>query len=115
MLTVTKGLVSQGRPLDPRAEDLVLPREILSASEEVYRVLDGSLVGIAEAGDLLIVERRTHAATGELVLVEKGGKHFVGRWWQKHGRRDVLDPDGKVLVRKPRIVGAVNLIIRGIA
>ncbi len=108
------GDVAQGAPLRPSEETVILPAAILEAYEQVYRVADSSLavLDIFE-GDLLIVMPEKKAATGELVLVRLDAQFFIGRWWAKHGRRDVLDVDGPtVLVRGATIIGSINLIVR---
>jgi SOS-response transcriptional repressor LexA len=108
------GEVAQGAPLRSSAETVILPAAILEGHEQVYRIADSSLavLDIFE-GDLLIVVPKKKAETGELVLVRLDAQFFIGRWWAKHGRRDVLDVDGQtVLVRGATIIGSINLIVR---
>jgi SOS-response transcriptional repressor LexA len=108
------GEVAQGAPLRSSKETVMLPAAILEAQEEVYRVADSSLAASdLFAGDLLIVVPRRKAETGELVLARLDAQLFVGRWWAKHGRRDLLDADGQtVIVRGATVIGSINLIVR---
>ena len=64
-----------------------------------------------ECGDLLIVEPRKKAATGELVLARGGENAFIGRWWAKHGLRE-LQETGQNIEGELRIAGAVTVIVR---
>ena len=108
------GDVAQGAPLRSSKETVMLPAAILEAYEQVYRVADSSLAGSdLFGGDLLIVAPRKKAETGELVLVRLDAQLFIGRWWAKHGRRDLLDADGQtVIVRGATVIGSINLIVR---
>ena len=109
------GVLRQGQPLSPSEEDVHLPSECVSEDELVYRVADWSLSSFGiEPDDLLIAEFRSRAQTGELVLVRLDGQCFIGRWWAKHGKRDVTGPDGQtVIARGAEILAVINLIIRG--
>jgi SOS-response transcriptional repressor LexA len=108
------GDVAQGAPLRSSKETVMLPAAILEAHEEVYRVADSSLAGSdLFASDLLIVAPRKKAETGELVLARLNGQLFVGRWWAKHGQRDIVGADGQtVIVRGATVIGSINLIVR---
>lgn len=108
--------VRQGMPLQPSSVRVDIPESLIEKGEEVYRVADNSLDGFGtNAGDLLVVEPKSSANTAELVLVRKGGNVYVGRWWAKHGRRDVLDErNAEVIVTRPTILGSINLIVRGL-
>lgn len=118
----TAGEIRQGEPVDEsKKETISLPASLIENGEIVFRARGDSLRshGI-ENGDLLIVELRPRgrASTGELVIVRIGKLLFVGRWWQKHGRKSLLsDGLSEVTVgRSPRalkVVAAVNQIIRG--
>ena len=108
------GEVSQGAPLRSSEETVMLPAAIFEEYEQIYRVADASLAGsdIFE-GDLLVVEPRRKAQTGELVLARLDAQLFIGRWWAKHGRRDIVGDDGHtVLVRGATIIGSINLVVR---
>lgn len=101
-------------PLRASQETAILPSALIEACELVYRTADASLApfDISE-GDLLIVEPKKHAETGELVLAHIDARFYVGRWWAKHGRRDVVGADGhSIIVREPTLVGSINLIVR---
>jgi SOS-response transcriptional repressor LexA len=80
----------------------------------VFRLGSDLLDAGLAAGDLLIVEPRSHAATGEFVIATIGGRAFIGRWWTKHGARSLLDGTFHVIAQDPalRMLGAVTLIIR---
>ncbi len=108
--------VRQGQEFQPTAARVTLPKELLARGEEVYCVVDASFAELgAKAGDLLIVEPKKTANTGELVLAREGDVLWVGRWWGKHGRRDVVGPDGQtILSSRATVFGSVNLIVRGI-
>jgi len=113
--TVTvAGEVAQGAPLRSSKERVILPAAILEAQEEVYRVADSSLAGSdLFAGDLLIVAPKRKAETGELVLARLDAQLFVGRWWAKHGRRDIVGDDGQtVIVHGATVIGSINLVVR---
>lgn len=108
------GDVAQGAPLRSSKETVMLPAAILEANEEIYRVADSSLAGSdLFAGDLLIVAPKKKAETGELVLARLDAQLFVGRWWAKHGRRDIVGDDGQtVIVRGATVIGSINLVVR---
>src|SRR5436190_380344 len=108
------GDVAQGAPLQSSKETVMLPAAILEAHEEVYRVADSSLAGSdLFAGDLLIVAPKKKAETGELVLARLDAQLFVGRWWAKHGRRDLLGADGQTVIAcGATIIGSINLVVR---
>lgn len=108
------GTLAQGAPITPANDAVSIPRDVIALGETVYRVASSlEDLGIRE-GDLLILEERTHAATGELVLATSDERAFVGRWWTKHGRRALLDHEFHTLIegRDVRILGAVTLVLR---
>jgi SOS-response transcriptional repressor LexA len=101
--------IAQGAPIRENAGEACLPSHLLEVDELVFRYR-GSLPSLGiESGDLLIVEPRKRAATGELVLARCGGNAFIGRWWAKHGLRELREPETKGDLR---IEGVVNLIVR---
>ena len=108
------GDVAQAAPLRASKETVMLPAATLEAHEGVYRVADASLAGSdLFRGDLLIVAPKKKAETGELVLARLDGQLFIGRWWAKHGRRDLLDADGQtVIVCGATVIGSINLVVR---
>ena len=108
------GHVHQGERLYPSTERVIVPASLIEKYEHVYCVADASLSewDVTES-DLLIVEPKTHAETGELVIAQFDDRVFVGRWWAKHGRRDLLGADGQtVIVRGATVIGSINLIMR---
>jgi transcriptional regulator with XRE-family HTH domain len=118
----TAGELHQGQPIDEaRKETISLPATLIENGEIVFRVRGDNLRshGI-ENGDIVIVELRPRgrASTGELVLARIGKLVFLGRWWQKHGRKSLMsDGLSEVTVGRSRramkVVAAVNQIIRG--
>jgi hypothetical protein len=109
------GVFRQGQELIPTEEQVYLPAEVVEDDELVYRVADHSLSGFdIEPDDLLVAEFRSKAQTGELVFVRVGEECFIGRWWAKHGKRDVTGPDGQtVIAGGAGVLAVINLIIRG--
>ena len=115
------GEIRHGRPIDETLTDTVLlPTWLIDEGEIVFRARGTELEdqGIAD-GDLLIVELRPRgkAATGELVIGRIGDAVFVGRWWQKHGRKALLANGlGEATVgrsaRSLKVIAAVNQIVR---
>jgi hypothetical protein len=49
--------------------------------------------------------------TGELVLGVLGGRVYVGRWWRKHGLKQLRVEGGETL-EGVVIAGAINQIVR---
>lgn len=117
----TRGELRQGQPIDESKTDLVrLPPNLLDEGEVVFRARGSELRdhGI-EDGDLLIVELRPRgrASSGELVIGQIGQNVYVGRWWQKHGRKSLFaDGLSEVMVgrsaRSLKVVAAINQILR---
>jgi transcriptional regulator with XRE-family HTH domain len=117
----TSGVVRQGEPVDEKKIDtILLPAPIIDKGEIVLRAAGDKLreQGI-EDGDLLVVQLRKNgrAATGELAIGKIGTTVFIGRWWQKHGRKALLsDTMSEVTVGKStktlKIVGVINAIVR---
>ncbi|HVR39823.1 MAG TPA: helix-turn-helix domain-containing protein [Thermoanaerobaculia bacterium] len=118
----TAGELRQGEAIDDSTKETIsLPATLIENGEIVFRARGESLRSHnIEDGDILIVELRPRgrAATGELVIAKIGKLVFVGRWWQKHGRKALMsDGLSEVTVgrsvRAMKIVAAVNQIIRG--
>jgi SOS-response transcriptional repressor LexA len=113
--TVTvAGEIGQGIALLRSVETITLPAATVEAYEHVYRVADASLADFdVSEGDLLIVESKRKAHTGEFVIAVLAEQMFVGHWWAKHGRRDVMAADAQqVIVRGAIVLGSINLIVR---
>lgn len=108
------GMLTQGIPITTCDGHVTIPADRIEAGEVVYRI-GGELpeVGLA-ADDLLIVQPRQRAATGEFVIATRGDHVFVGRWWAKHGTRKLLDDEFRTIADAPELVvlGAVTLIVR---
>jgi SOS-response transcriptional repressor LexA len=110
------GEIGQGVALLASVERITLPAATIAEYERVYRAADASLseLDVLE-GDLLVVEPKTKADTGEFVIAILDEQMFVGHWWAKHGRCDVLGADGlQVIVHGATVIGAINLIVRSV-
>jgi SOS-response transcriptional repressor LexA len=113
--TVTvAGEIAQGVALLPSVETITLPAATVEEHERVYRAADASLAEFdVREGDLLIVEPKRKASSGELVIAILAEQLFVGRWWAKRGRRDVVGADSQqVIVRGATVLGSINVIVR---
>jgi transcriptional regulator with XRE-family HTH domain len=112
------GEVRHGAGIDETKKDRVqLPHSLVGDGEIVLRARgEGMRDHGIEDGDLLIVEPRPRgrAASGELVIGRVGQTVFVGRWWQKHGRRSLMSHGlAEVTVsRDLRVVAAINQVVR---
>jgi transcriptional regulator with XRE-family HTH domain len=117
----TAGEIRHGEPVDEsKKETVAIPKSLVEAGEIVFRARGDNLrdQGI-EDGDLLIVELRPRgrAASGELVIGKIGRQVFIGRWWQKHGKKALMSNGlSEVTVgrstRSLKIVAAINQIVR---
>lgn len=117
----TAGELRQGKPIDESKKETVhVPRSLMDEREIVFRARGEGLgdQGI-EDGDLLVVQlrQRGRAATGELVIGKIGDNCYVGRWWEKHGRKALMS-DGLAEVtvgsakRVLKVVAVINAILR---
>ena len=107
-------------PTELKGETAAIPASLIDKGEIVFRARGEKLrhEGI-EDGDLLVVELRPkgRAASGELVIGKVGDDVFVGRWWQKNGRKALMS-DGPSVVTTGgakgalKVVAAINAIIR---
>jgi transcriptional regulator with XRE-family HTH domain len=117
----TAGELSQGAPIQEKQTEMVIvPASLIEKGEIVFRARGEKLRdhGI-EDGDLLVVQLRQNgrAATGELVIGKIGNNVFIGRWWQKHGRKALMtDAMIEVPVGKSKaamkIVAVINAVVR---
>lgn len=108
------GIIAPGAPIAAADDPIDIPPDRIAPGEQVLRLAqDLPEIGLA-AGDLLIAEPRSHAATGELVIVTLHERAYIGRWWAKHGRRALLDNEFRSIVEAPEllVLGAVTLIAR---
>lgn len=117
----TAGEIRQGQPVDEtKIESMIVPASLIEKGEILFRARGPELreLGI-EDGDLLVVQLRAkgRAASGELALGRIGKDVYVGRWWQKHGRKSLVS-DGLAEVaigkskRTVKVVAVVNQVIR---
>lgn len=116
---VLAGGISQGAEIDVSfaGQHVAIPADKIDEGDVVFRAAGWNLRGFGiERDDILVVETRPEgqAATGELVLVMIESKAFVGRWWTKHGRRDLLDDVLSLIADDERlqVIGAITVIIR---
>ena len=101
------GEIMQGEPLFLSGEHVALPPELIEEELElVYKLR--TPVAELPAGTFLIVELRSSAYTGELVVAALGPRIYVGRYWGKYGLRELRSHDGKTIIENPSIVGSVN-------
>ena len=117
----TAGELRQGQPIDEsKKETVYVPKSLVEEGEIVFRARGKELIdqGIAD-GDLLVVQlrQRGRAATGELVIGKIGDNCYVGRWWEKHGRKALMsDGLAEVTVGKSKrvlkVVAVINAILR---
>ena len=116
---VLAGGISQGAAIDASfaGEQVAIPADTIDDGDVVFRASAANLRGYGiERDDILVVETRPdgHAATAELVLVTIDAKAFIGRWWTKHGRRELLDNALQLITDDPRLqlIGAVTVVMR---
>ena len=101
---------------------MIVPASLVEKGEVLFRArgTDVRELGI-EDGDLLVVQLRAkgRAATGELAIGRIGRDVYIGRWWQKNGRKSLVS-DGLAEVatgtskRTVKVVAVINQIIRPI-
>ena len=117
----TSGEIRQGKAIDEtKIETVTLPSPLIEKGEIVLRVRGEQLreQGMLE-GDLLVVQLRQkgRAASGELAIGKIGNDCFVGRWWEKHGRKSLVsDGMSEVTVgrskRTLKVVAVINAVVR---
>jgi SOS-response transcriptional repressor LexA len=115
------GEIRHGQAIDDtKKEKVAVPQSLIDEGEIVFRARGDSMYdhGIAD-GDLLVVELRPRgrAANGELVIGRIGNHVYIGRWWNKHGRKALMSNGlAEVTVgrsaRSLKVVAAINQIIR---
>ena len=115
------GEVRQGEPeVELSDETVLLPASLIEHGEIVLRARGDKLGDHnIEDGDLLVIELRQkgRAANGELVIGKVGNIVWIGRWWQKHGRKALMANGlSEVMVgaakRSLKVMAAINQIIR---
>lgn len=117
----TSGELRQGKPIDEsKIETVTLPSPLIEKGEIVLRARGDELRehGILD-GDLVVVQLRQkgRAATGELAIGKIGNDCYVGRWWEKHGRKALMsDGLAEVTVGKSKrtlkVVAVINAVVR---
>jgi len=105
-----KGIISPHEPVHPTDDMVTLPPDLLAPGDVIYRARED--FDDVKIGDYLICEPRHDASTGELVIVQSGSLIYLGRWWGKHGLREVRGMDQRTLVSNPVILAVVQLIVR---
>jgi hypothetical protein len=112
------GSLSQGEAIDTTSagEFVPIPEDAASEGDLLFRASSYISDFSIDAGDYLIVDPRRDgdARTGELVLATLGGVAFVGRWWEKNGRRAIVRDQLSPVVEEPGITifGAITVIVR---
>lgn len=118
------GEIKHGEPVDESAavteQTALVPLSLIEKGEIVFRFKGNHLEEHGfEDGDLLVVELRPRgkASTGEMVIGKIGDNLYVGRWWQKHGRRAVMGNNAEELAsgtadKNIKVVAVINQIIR---
>lgn len=112
------GVVRQYGPLRPPLPDetVELPEEQIDLDEVVYRCASPVRGFGIQRGDYLIVKPRTDRdpTSCELVLGAVDERVFIGRWWEKRGRRGLLDQQCSALVEDAalRVLGSITLVVR---
>lgn len=102
------GELEHGRPLRLSVAVVRIPPEVIDEHEIVYRVRRAPDM---EKGDLLIVEPRNTAFTGEFVVAFQGSNFFIGHWWAKNGLQELRVEPGET-IEDVLIAGAVTAIVR---
>ena len=96
---------------------VLVPAPLIEKGEIVFRARGENFEDIGiENGDLLVVQLRQkgRAATGELAVGKVGNNVFIGRWWQKHGRKALMsDALVEITTAKTlKVVAVINAVIR---
>jgi SOS-response transcriptional repressor LexA len=115
------GDIRNGEPVDESTagETVLLPASLVDGDELLLRVRGDALHTLdIQDGDVLVLELRPkgRAANGELVIARIGDIAYIGRWWQKHGRRAVVThpmTEG-TSDKNLKVMAAVSLVIRAI-
>ncbi len=102
------GELEHGRPLRLSTAVTRMPPEYIDDHEIVYRVRSAPDM---ERGDLLIIEPRNTAFTGELVVAFLGSDLYLGHWWAKNGLQELRVETGET-IEDVLIAGAVTAIVR---
>lgn len=103
------GLIHVFRPLIETSGVVEIPRRLMEKHERLYKM--AADFADFRAGWLLIVEPRQQAATGEMVLASFKGDIYIGRWWGKHGKRELIVEDSLKNMSGVEILGAINQIV----
>ncbi|SRR5258708_3063253 len=116
------GEIRQGEAVVELSGDIApLPPSVVEKGEVVFRARGDKMreQGI-EDGDLLVVELRQtgRASSGELVIGKVGELLYVGRWWQKHGKKALMTDGPSELTtggtskQTLKVLAAINAIVR---
>jgi hypothetical protein len=106
-----RGLVTVFGSIEETKEKASIPKKLIEKHESVYRVEND--FAYFTAGDLLVVEHRQDIATGETVLATENGIAYIGTWWAKHGKREVVVDFSLQPIKNPKVVGVITIIARG--
>lgn len=114
-----RGYVAAGRPIDEETHDevVLLPRAFVGENEYILRARGESMIewGIQD-GDYVIVERRSIAATGELVIAWYNEGITVKQWFYKRGRRMLVagNPESESYELKESDVVEIKGVVTGV-
>jgi len=110
------GFVAKGKPIEPSGNrrTVGVPEDYLRGTENfVLKVKDDSMQGdLFRRGDCLIVERRSIARNGEMVVAITGeDRVIVGRYREEKGRVFLIPG---AVDSKPDLLCSGNIRVRGI-
>lgn len=109
-LVAVAGEIEPGAPLHLTEETIHVPVNVIEEDTELVYKLRSDL-GELRAGTYLITQLRSRVHTGELVVVRKGEDIYLGRWWGKHGLREVRDNANATIVTDPEVIGSINHVL----
>lgn len=75
-------------PIAHSEDSVQIPRQSIEPHELVYRM--GATFAQYIQGDLLIVDPRQEPVTGQTVLATFQGGAYIGTWWAKHRKRELV-------------------------
>lgn len=105
-----EAIIAPCEPLHPTEDVVSLPPDLVAPGDVIYRARED--FEDVKTGDYLVCEPRHEASTGEFVIAQSGPLVYLGRWWGKHGLREVRGFDQRTLVSNPEILAVVQLIVR---
>lgn len=104
------GLITFAEPIVPTSERVQLPTRWVESHELVYRM--GRTFEHFLAGDLLVVDPKQEPQTGQSVLATFENEAYIGMWWAKHKKNELVVDFAIKPMRGVTVVGVINLIVR---